>query len=64
MEIYWMIAIVIVGLIAFISGWLSNKKIGQAKVANAEKMAEKIIKLVNIYRYFKKYIILNLTVLT
>jgi len=44
MEIYWMIAIVVVGLIAFISGWLSNKKIGQAKVANAEKMAEKIIK--------------------
>ena len=39
-----MIAIVVVGLIAFISGWLSNKKIGQAKVANAEKMAEKIIK--------------------
>lgn len=43
MEIYWMIAIVVVGLIAFISGWLSNKKIGQAKIANAEKMAEKII---------------------
>ncbi len=39
-----MITIVVVGLIAFISGWLSNKKIGQAKVANAEKMAEKIIK--------------------
>ncbi len=38
-----MIAIVVVGLIAFISGWLSNKKIGQAKIANAEKMAEKII---------------------
>ncbi len=44
MEIYWMVAVVIVGIIAFISGWLSNKKIGQAKVANAEKMAEKIIK--------------------
>ena len=44
MDIYWMIAIVIVGLLAFIGGWLSNKKIGQAKVANAEKMAEKIIK--------------------
>jgi ribonuclease Y len=44
MEMIWMIAIVVVGLIAFISGWLSNKKIGQAKVANAEKMAEKIIK--------------------
>ena len=44
MEIYWMIAVVVVGIIAFISGWLSNKKIGQAKVANAEKMAEKIIK--------------------
>ncbi len=43
MEIYWMVAVVIVGIIAFISGWLSNKKIGQAKVANAEKMAEKII---------------------
>jgi ribonuclease Y len=44
MEIYWMIAIVVVGLLAFISGWLSNKKIGQVKVANAERMAEKIIK--------------------
>jgi len=44
MELYWMIAIVVIGLIAFISGWLSNKKIGQAKVANAEQMAEKIIK--------------------
>lgn len=44
MELYWMIAIVAVGVIAFISGWLSNKKIGQAKIANAEKMAEKIIK--------------------
>ena len=44
MEIYWMIAIVVIGLIAFISGWLSNKKIGQAKIANADKMAEKIIK--------------------
>jgi ribonuclease Y len=44
MELYWMIAVVVVGLIAFISGWLSNKKIGQAKVANAEKMAETIIK--------------------
>ncbi len=44
METYWMIAIVVVGLIAFISGWLSNKKIGQTKVANAEKMAENIIR--------------------
>ena len=43
MEIYSLIAIVVVGIIAFISGWISNKKIGQAKVANAEKMAEKII---------------------
>jgi len=43
MEIYWMIAIFVIALIAFISGWLSNKKIGQTKVANAEKMAEKII---------------------
>lgn len=43
MELYWMIAIVVVGITAFISGWLSNKKIGQAKIANAEKIAEKII---------------------
>ena len=44
--IFWMIAmiaIVIVGVIAFISGWLTNKKIGQAKIASAEKIAEKII---------------------
>ena len=44
MEIYLMIAIVVVGIAAFISGWFSNKKIGQAKIANADKMAEKIIK--------------------
>jgi len=43
MEIYWVIAIVIVGAIAFISGWLASKKFGQAKIASAEKMAEKII---------------------
>jgi len=43
MEIYLMIAIVVVGIVAFITGWISNKKIGQAKVANAEKLAEKII---------------------
>ena len=43
MEIYWMIAIVIVGIVAFIGGWLASKKIGQSKIANAEKMAEKII---------------------
>ena len=43
-ELYWMIAIVSVGLIAFISGWLASKKIGQTKVANAEKMAETIVK--------------------
>lgn len=44
MEIYLMIAIVVVAIVAFISGWFSNKKIGQAKIANADKMAEKIIK--------------------
>ncbi|MCU0642778.1 MAG: ribonuclease Y [bacterium] len=43
MEIYWVIAIVIVGVIAFISGWFASKKFGQAKIASAEKMAEKII---------------------
>ena len=43
MAIYWMIAIVVVGVVAFISGWLASKKVGQSKVANAEKMAEKII---------------------
>ena len=42
MEIYLIIAVV-VGIFAFIGGWISNKRIGQAKVANAEKMAEKII---------------------
>ena len=44
MELYWMIAVVSVGLVAFISGWLASKKIGQSKVANAERMAESIIK--------------------
>ena len=43
MEIYWMIAIVLVGLFSFIFGWLASKKIGQSKIANAEKVAEKII---------------------
>jgi len=38
-----MIAIVAIGVIAFISGWISSKKIGQGKIANAEKLAEKII---------------------
>ncbi len=44
MEIYWMIAIVVIGVSAFIFGWLASKKIGQSKIANAEKIAEKIIK--------------------
>ena len=43
MELYWMIAIVIVGVSAFIFGWLASKKIGQTKVADAESMAEKIV---------------------
>lgn len=43
MAIYWMIAIVVVGVVTFVSGWLASKKVGQTKVANAEKMAEKII---------------------
>ena len=38
-----MIGILIIGIIAFISGWLTSKKIGQGKIVNAEKMAEKII---------------------
>lgn len=38
-----MIAILAVGVITFICGWLSSKKIGQGKIANAEKLAEKII---------------------
>lgn len=44
MELYWMIAIVSVSLIAFVSGWLTRKKIGQTKVATAERMAETILK--------------------
>ncbi len=43
MEIYWMIAVVAIGVLAFIGGWLSNKKVGQGKIANAEQMAVKII---------------------
>lgn len=35
--------IVAVGVVTFISGWLSSKKIGQGKIANAEKFAEKVI---------------------
>jgi ribonuclease Y len=38
-----MIIMVIVGVGAFIGGWLASKKIGQSKIANAEKLAEKII---------------------
>ncbi len=43
MEIFWMIALIIVGVLAFLGGWFGNKKIGQGKIASAEKMAEKII---------------------
>ena len=43
MEIYWMIAIIVVSVITFIIGWLFSKKIGQGKIANAEKVAESII---------------------
>ncbi|MEE4312486.1 MAG: ribonuclease Y [candidate division KSB1 bacterium] len=43
MEIYWMIALVAIAVLAFIGGWLGNKKLAQGKIANAEKMAEKII---------------------
>ncbi|OQX96185.1 ribonuclease Y [candidate division KSB1 bacterium 4572_119] len=44
MEIYWMIAVVVVGLLAFVLGWLASNKLGQAKIANAEVEAEKIIR--------------------
>jgi len=44
MEIYWMIAIVTVGLVAFVLGWLANKKIGQSKIGNAERVAERIVR--------------------
>jgi ribonucrease Y len=43
MAIYWMIAIVVIGLTSFILGWLTSKKIGQGKVVNAERIAENII---------------------
>ncbi|NOZ63024.1 MAG: ribonuclease Y [Calditrichaeota bacterium] len=43
MEIYWMIAIVVVGFGAFVFGWLASKKVGQSKIGNAEKVAERII---------------------
>ncbi len=43
MEIYWMIALVMVGFFTFIFGWLASKKIGQSKIANADKIAEKTI---------------------
>lgn len=43
MEIYFTIVMVIVGVGAFIGGWLTSKKIGQSKIANAEMLAEKII---------------------
>ena len=43
MEIYYMLIIVVIGVITFISGWFVSKKVGQSKIANAEKMAEKII---------------------
>jgi len=39
MEIYWMIALVATAVLAFIGGWLGNKKLAQGKIANAEKMA-------------------------
>ncbi|MDZ7317258.1 MAG: ribonuclease Y [candidate division KSB1 bacterium] len=34
---------VVVGVVGFIGGWLASRYIGQSKVANAEKLAEKII---------------------
>ena len=39
-----MIAVVVVGLLAFVLGWLASNKLGQAKIANAEVEAEKIIR--------------------
>ncbi len=44
MAIYLMIiAVLVVGVVTFILGWMSSKKIGQGKVANAERLAENII---------------------
>lgn len=43
MEAYFTIITVVIGVIAFISGWFASKKVGQSKIANAETMAEKII---------------------
>lgn len=43
METIMIVIIFATGLVAFIGGWLMSKYIGQSKVANAEKLAEKIV---------------------
>ncbi|RKY67859.1 MAG: ribonuclease Y [Candidatus Latescibacterota bacterium] len=39
----WIISLLVVGVGAFIAGWIVNNKMGESKIANANAFAEKII---------------------
>jgi ribonuclease Y len=39
----WIISLLIVGVGAFVAGWIINNKMGQSKIANANAFAEQII---------------------
>lgn len=44
MEYFYIFAILSCAIIAFLLGWFFHKKVGQGKLASAEKIAEKIVK--------------------
>ncbi len=43
MDLVNLLAVLGVTIVAFLGGWYASKRIGQGKIANAEKLAEKII---------------------
>src|SRR3990172_1397053 len=43
MEIVTTFIIIVAALISFVAGWFVSKKVGQGKLSNAQKLAEKIV---------------------
>ncbi|MCK5145962.1 ribonuclease Y [bacterium] len=43
MEILWVIIAAVISISMFFLGWVVNHRVGQGKVANAEKLAERIV---------------------
>ena len=43
MQTFWPLICALAGIVTFFLGWVVNNRVGQGKVASAEKLAEKIV---------------------